>query len=175
MPTPDPFPSKQFLNLAMTLGHVHTWGRGWTGALGHGDNDDSTEPRRVLGQLEDKWVVSVSCGADHTLACEHIRGTAYSWGDGGRGRLGLLDEKKRNQPCKLQIGVAVVGISSPMPGLLSPKSPSSTTRTSSLLSPNLLTETQSPGFFLILTLPLLLPPLPLTLIMFLMIFILPIL
>ncbi|KAF9188625.1 hypothetical protein BGZ51_000488 [Haplosporangium sp. Z 767] len=46
-----------------------------------------TSPVLVSGNLKDKVIVQVACGANHTLALDS-EGIVYSWGFGGYGRLG---------------------------------------------------------------------------------------
>ncbi|XP_057419618.1 ultraviolet-B receptor UVR8 isoform X2 [Lotus japonicus] len=66
---------------------VCSWGRGEDGQLGHGDTDDRLLPT-LLSALDAQQVVSVACGADHTIAYSDSRLEVYSWGWGDFGRLG---------------------------------------------------------------------------------------
>lgn len=58
---------------------VCSWGRGEDGQLGHGDTDDRLLPT-LLSALDAQQVVSVACGADHTIAYSDSRLEVYSWG-----------------------------------------------------------------------------------------------
>ncbi|CAB4277910.1 unnamed protein product [Prunus armeniaca] len=64
-----------------------SWGRGEDGQLGHGDAEDRLLPTH-LSALDGHEIVSVTCGADHTIAYSDSRTQAYSWGWGDFGRLG---------------------------------------------------------------------------------------
>ncbi|KDP29458.1 hypothetical protein JCGZ_19287 [Jatropha curcas] len=66
---------------------VCSWGRGEDGQLGHGDADDRLSPTQ-LSTLDDHEIVSVTCGADHTIAYSEALMDVYSWGWGDFGRLG---------------------------------------------------------------------------------------
>ncbi|KAG5412303.1 hypothetical protein IGI04_008622 [Brassica rapa subsp. trilocularis] len=66
---------------------VCSWGRGEDGQLGHGDAEDRSSPTQ-LSALDDHQIVSVTCGADHTVAYSQSRLEVYSWGWGDFGRLG---------------------------------------------------------------------------------------
>ena len=58
---------------------VCSWGRGEDGQLGHGDAEDRPSPTQ-LSALDDHQIVSVTCGADHTVAYSQSRMEVYSWG-----------------------------------------------------------------------------------------------
>ena len=58
---------------------VCSWGRGEDGQLGHGDAEDRPSPTQ-LSALDDHQIVSVTCGADHTVAYSESRKEVYSWG-----------------------------------------------------------------------------------------------
>ncbi|KAE7997572.1 hypothetical protein FH972_002195 [Carpinus fangiana] len=66
---------------------VCSWGRGEDGQLGHGDAEDRLSPIQ-LSALDDHEIVSVTSGADHTIAYSQSRLEVYSWGWGDFGRLG---------------------------------------------------------------------------------------
>ncbi|OWM76355.1 ultraviolet-B receptor UVR8 isoform X2 [Punica granatum] len=66
---------------------ICSWGRGEDGQLGHGDAEDRLFPTQ-LNALDGHEVVSVICGADHTIAYSESRLEVYSWGWGDFGRLG---------------------------------------------------------------------------------------
>ncbi|XP_057419366.1 ultraviolet-B receptor UVR8-like [Lotus japonicus] len=69
---------------------VCSWGRGEDGQLGHGDTDDRLLPTKVSA-LDGQDIVSVTCGADFTVARSESSGGLYSWGWGDFGRLGHGD------------------------------------------------------------------------------------
>ncbi|KAG9131684.1 hypothetical protein Leryth_009413 [Lithospermum erythrorhizon] len=66
---------------------VCSWGRGEDGQLGLGDADDRLTPTHVRA-LDGHDIVSVICGADHTVAYSESNLRVYSWGWGDFGRLG---------------------------------------------------------------------------------------
>ncbi|KAF5480549.1 hypothetical protein F2P56_001289 [Juglans regia] len=66
---------------------VCSWGRGEDGQLGHGDAEDRFSPTQ-LSALDDREIVSVTCGADHTISYSLSHLEVYSWGWGDFGRLG---------------------------------------------------------------------------------------
>lgn len=66
---------------------VCSWGRGEDGQLGHGDAEDRLSPTH-LSALDGHGIVSVTCGADHTVAYSDSGMQVYSWGWGDFGRLG---------------------------------------------------------------------------------------
>jgi len=71
-------------------GEMYTWGNGKYGQLGHGDTESLFKPRlvRELARSgEDEHIISVACGAQHTLALTSSR-AIYSWGSGEGGLLG---------------------------------------------------------------------------------------
>ncbi|XP_010547681.1 PREDICTED: ultraviolet-B receptor UVR8 [Tarenaya hassleriana] len=75
-------------SLALLSGDVVcSWGRGEDGQLGHGDAEDRPSPTQ-LSALDEHQVVSVTCGADHTIAYSESQKEVYSWGWGDFGRLG---------------------------------------------------------------------------------------
>ncbi|CAK8579014.1 unnamed protein product [Lathyrus sativus] len=69
---------------------VCSWGRGEDGQLGHGDTDDRLLPTK-LSAFDGEDVVSVTCGADYTVARSDSGKNVYSWGWGDFGRLGHGD------------------------------------------------------------------------------------
>ncbi|XP_047338143.1 ultraviolet-B receptor UVR8-like [Impatiens glandulifera] len=75
-------------SVALLSGNVVcSWGRGEDGQLGLGDAEDRLVPAQ-LGALDDHDIVSVICGADHTIALSESSKQVYSWGWGDFGRLG---------------------------------------------------------------------------------------
>ncbi|KEH16774.1 chromosome condensation regulator RCC1 repeat protein [Medicago truncatula] len=69
---------------------VCSWGRGEDGQLGHGDTDDRLLPTK-LSAFDGQDIVSVTCGADYTVARSKSGKDVYSWGWGDFGRLGHGD------------------------------------------------------------------------------------
>lgn len=88
---------------AKTDGSLYCWGQNSVGQLGDGSTTDHFAPVLVfnLGGLTN--VSSVSTGQYHTCAVK-TDGSAYCWGQGANGRLGLGDATQRLTP------VQVVGI-----------------------------------------------------------------
>ncbi|KAA8531144.1 hypothetical protein F0562_005853 [Nyssa sinensis] len=75
-------------SVALLSGNVVcSWGRGEDGQLGHGDAEDRFSPTQ-LSALDGHEILSVTSGADHTIAYSESRMQAYSWGWGDFGRLG---------------------------------------------------------------------------------------
>jgi len=69
------------------VGDVYTWGRGFEGQLGHGNDQISTMPRYVTAFGKKGKVVSIACGGQNTAAVTES-GALYTWGDGTTGQLG---------------------------------------------------------------------------------------
>lgn len=69
-------------------GELYVWGDGFCGQLGLADKRPQLTPQLVeKGGLEDEIVLSVSCGARHTLVCTE-EGEVFSFGLGHFGVLG---------------------------------------------------------------------------------------
>eukprot|EP00270_Netrium_digitus_P001315 TRINITY_DN1141_c0_g1_i3.p1 TRINITY_DN1141_c0_g1~~TRINITY_DN1141_c0_g1_i3.p1 ORF type:complete len:450 (+),score=87.14 TRINITY_DN1141_c0_g1_i3:152-1501(+) len=64
-----------------------SWGRGEDGQLGHGDATERHVPT-VVSALDGMSILTVACGADHTIAYSEKQKTIFSWGWGDFGRLG---------------------------------------------------------------------------------------
>ena len=72
-----------------TNGSVFTWGSGYGGKLGLGDDQfNKLVPTLVRDELQNKAVVQVAAGNDHS-ACVAGDGSVYSWGDNNYGQLGV--------------------------------------------------------------------------------------
>lgn len=67
------------LNIFVAGDIVCSWGRGEDGQLGHGDAEDRPSPTQ-LSALDGHQIVSVTCGADHTVAYSQSGMEVYSWG-----------------------------------------------------------------------------------------------
>ncbi|KAG8383900.1 hypothetical protein BUALT_Bualt04G0062200 [Buddleja alternifolia] len=95
--------------LALLSGNVVcSWGRGEDGQLGHGDAEDRFTPTQ-LSALDDKEIVSITSGADHTTAYSESQMQVYSWGWGDFGRLGHGNSSDlfSPQPIKALQGVRI--------------------------------------------------------------------
>jgi len=69
-------------------GDLYTWGDGFCGQLGLGDKRPKLTPQQVTdGGLEDECILTVNCGARHTL-CLSEDGEVFSFGLGHFGVLG---------------------------------------------------------------------------------------
>jgi len=78
-------------SLALTAdGAVWSWGNGFYGKLGHGDEQQQLLPKKVEA-LAGQRVVAVSVGEDHSLALT-ADGGFFTWGQGGLGCLGHGEE-----------------------------------------------------------------------------------
>lgn len=66
-------------------GEVYTWGFGKNGALGHGDWNQVSMPKKVE-KLSN--IVKIECGIDYTI-CMDKDGKLYSWGSNRYGQLGV--------------------------------------------------------------------------------------
>jgi RCC1 and BTB domain-containing protein len=69
---------------------VYSFGKNAFGSLGLGGLIFSPSPKRII-KLNNRKIVSVSCGLHHSLALSNI-GDVYSWGRGYEGQLGLLKD-----------------------------------------------------------------------------------
>ncbi|KAL6066008.1 WD repeat-containing protein 11 [Balamuthia mandrillaris] len=77
-------------------GELYSWGCGYYGPLGHGEQTSYSQPKLVEA-LCGKTVVAVTGGAFHTIALL-ADGTVYAFGRNERGQLGLGDTLNRNVP-----------------------------------------------------------------------------
>jgi hypothetical protein len=82
-------------------GEVYTWGLGKNGALGHGDWNEVSSPKKVEGL---SGIVKISCGLDFTI-CMDKNGNLYSWGSNRYGQLGITGTNtyKQNKPVKMKL------------------------------------------------------------------------
>jgi E3 ubiquitin-protein ligase HERC2 len=101
-------------------GKVFTFGVGSYGKLGHGNDSNQLVPK-LVEELDEERVVSLSCGADHMaalnstalplpqpkpemcllLTCAYVstvEGDVFTWGCGGNGRLGHGSERDSKKP-----------------------------------------------------------------------------
>ncbi|KAJ6839915.1 ultraviolet-B receptor UVR8-like [Iris pallida] len=70
-------------------GHVFTWGRGYCGALGHGDENDKTNPE-LLTSLKSQLAVQVCARKRKTFVLTD-EGSVFAFGWMGFGSLGFSD------------------------------------------------------------------------------------
>lgn len=68
-------------------GRVFAWGNGGNGRLGLGNTTDRTDSCLITALAHEK-VVSVQCGASHSLALTDA-GTIYTWGKNTQGQCGV--------------------------------------------------------------------------------------
>jgi len=75
---------------------VLSWGSGWKGKLGQGDDTNRMTPTPITG-LKRQHCVALAAGAFHSLALTE-GGDVLSWGVGDRGQLGHGDLHSRKTP-----------------------------------------------------------------------------
>ena len=93
-------------------GDVYVWGRGLSGRLGLGDEEDRLVATKIEGDLDDETVVAVNHGNGVSFAITED-GTLYGWGQNNIGQLGLGDEENRLTPTLIDIdGKKVLAVSS---------------------------------------------------------------
>ena len=78
---------------------VLSWGSGWKGKLGLGDDHNRLTPT-LIPSLKRKHLKQIVAGSFHTLALSE-GGDVYSWGVGERGQLGHGDLENRKLPTPL--------------------------------------------------------------------------
>jgi RCC1 and BTB domain-containing protein len=81
-------------------GDVYTWGNGTHGELGHSDTQvifffsfwvtryQNLRAPKLVEDLFGKRITKVACGNFHTVVITDLE-NVYSWGRGGKGRLGI--------------------------------------------------------------------------------------
>ena len=85
-------------------GGVYTFGRGWRGLLGHGDEENQLAPRRVpAAAFNGERVVMVAAGKLHTVALSEA-GHVFTWGYGRNGELGHGDQEHQRAPRQVEAG-----------------------------------------------------------------------
>ncbi|KAM9484538.1 RCC1 and BTB domain-containing protein 1-like isoform 11-T12 [Salvelinus alpinus] len=88
-------------SLALTnTGEVYAWGYNNCGQVGSGSTANQPTPRRVSNCLQNKVVVSITCGQTSSLAVVE-NGEVYGWGYNGNGQLGLGNNGNQLTPCRL--------------------------------------------------------------------------
>ncbi|CAL5065688.1 unnamed protein product [Urochloa decumbens] len=83
------------------LGHVYTWGRGYCGALGHGDENDKTSPE-LISSLKNQVAVQVCARKRKTFVLTD-EGSVYAFGWMGFGSLGFPDRGSSDKVMKPRI------------------------------------------------------------------------
>ena len=84
-------------------GAVWSWGDGYQGRLGHGNQQAQLLPKKIEA-FAGQRVVAVSAGEHYSLAIT-ADGAVWSWGGGGgggRGELGHGDEQRQLLPKKIE-------------------------------------------------------------------------
>ncbi|KAM3396088.1 ultraviolet-B receptor UVR8 [Capsicum galapagoense] len=84
-----------------STGYVHTWGKGYCGALGHGDEIDKTTPSQ-LTSLKSQLAVQVCASKRKTFVLVDD-GSVYGFGWMGFGSLGFLDRGASHKVLKPEI------------------------------------------------------------------------
>jgi len=91
----------RYHNLALTAdGALWSWGAGYLGKLGHGDQQIQLLPKKIEA-LSGRRVIAVSAGGGHSLAIT-ANGSVWSWGGGAIGQLGHGDEQNQLLPKKIE-------------------------------------------------------------------------
>ena len=77
-------------------GHVYTWGRGYRGVLGHGNETNQHTPKLVEALVKER-VVAVAAGGNHSVMLS-AAGRVYTCGHGTNGQLGHGDTQHQSAP-----------------------------------------------------------------------------
>ncbi|KAF2073306.1 hypothetical protein CYY_005383 [Polysphondylium violaceum] len=92
-------------NLVLTKDNkIYSWGNGYYGSLGHGDNKHLDTPKEIeYFNINKKQIRDIACGGYHSLALTED-GELYSWGWAELGQLGLGSNVTGNQlvPTRIQ-------------------------------------------------------------------------
>ena len=99
-------------SLALTSsGAVWSWGDESNGRLGHGDEEEQSQPKKVEA-FDGQRVLAVVAGGDHSLALT-ADSVVWSWGYGREGQLGHGDLQDQLLPKKVEAfaGQRVVAVS----------------------------------------------------------------
>jgi len=78
---------KQHSVALSTYGDVYTWGRGFSGQLGHGEDGTIAIVPTYVNRLKKEKVRHIGCSDDSTAAVTDL-GVLFTWGDGTSGQLG---------------------------------------------------------------------------------------
>ena len=88
-----------------SAGVVFTWGKGYAGQLGHGDEQDQLVPRELAGQFDGRKATMLAAGAQHTVVLT-ADGAVWACGSGSYGQLGVGDTAGRLAPARAGAGAA---------------------------------------------------------------------
>ena len=92
-------------------GSVFSWGDGYKGKLGHGNQDSCDEPQKIdSSYFLNQKVILVSCGGIHSAAMSE-EGCVFTWGCGSDGRLGHPEAKGHRYLFRSDVPRVVEGIS----------------------------------------------------------------
>ncbi|KAI3636029.1 hypothetical protein MIR68_005910 [Amoeboaphelidium protococcarum] len=84
---------RQIIKRSQKPGHVFTFGSGVGGELGLSAVLNERRKPGNVKLLNDKYIVDVECGGQHTLALD-IDGNVYSWGINDQGALGRITHEE---------------------------------------------------------------------------------
>ncbi|KAK1931580.1 Ultraviolet-B receptor UVR8 [Phytophthora citrophthora] len=87
--------------LALSGGHVYSWGVGDDGRLGHGDHESRLIPT-LITLLRGIQITTVACGGSHSGAVG-TSGDVFMWGSGSLGQLGLGKTRSRSVPTRVRV------------------------------------------------------------------------
>ncbi|KAF4039190.1 Regulator of chromosome condensation (RCC1) repeat [Phytophthora infestans] len=87
-------------SLALSRGHVYSWGLGNDGRLGHGDHESRLVPT-LINLLKDIAVASIASGGSHSGVVV-ANGDVFTWGNGSLGQLGLGKTRSRSVPTRVR-------------------------------------------------------------------------
>ncbi|GGQ67584.1 hypothetical protein [Couchioplanes azureus] len=85
-----------------TGGTAYCWGDDSAGQLGDGAHTDRDAPHPVEA-LRGRTLVTIATGSRHTCAADD-EGTAWCWGDGSRGQLGVPGTSRSAVPVRVHTG-----------------------------------------------------------------------
>lgn len=89
---------------------VWSWGQGQLGQLGHGDQEDRSQPQ-CIKSLTNKEVVRIAAGAQHSVALT-AQCQVFSWGSNSSGQLGHMEQPSTiPRLAKLSEGIRVWDVS----------------------------------------------------------------
>ena len=85
-------------------GGVYTFGSGFYGSTGHGNEEDQLVPRRMpAAGFNGERIVMVATGDTHTVVLSEA-GHVFTWGDGKYGQLGHGDREDQRAPRQVEAG-----------------------------------------------------------------------
>eukprot|EP01125_Pyxidicula_operculata_P009901 TRINITY_DN3257_c0_g2_i1.p1 TRINITY_DN3257_c0_g2~~TRINITY_DN3257_c0_g2_i1.p1 ORF type:complete len:396 (+),score=38.09 TRINITY_DN3257_c0_g2_i1:147-1190(+) len=87
-----------------TDGKVYTWGKGYMGNLGHGEDDSDRDEHfpKLVEVIQDKNIIAGASGTTHILLIDDA-GRVYSCGGGLNGCLGHGDSKNKFVPTLISL------------------------------------------------------------------------